>query len=203
MVVLGVFAGLIITSMVAVAAVTVTMTFSDVPSDHWAYEAVSFNARAGIMTGPGDRPGMFDPAGGVNRAQLAAVAQRVYIGASTDAIKAMLSPMLEATLDGEQAKVTTDADGWANLVLIDNVLFYNISVSGLSGPMTAAHIHAGAAGVSGSPVHTLTFTDNAAFGAWTDLTEAQAEDLMDGKFYVNVHTDEHPDGEIRGQIMME
>lgn len=202
MVILGVFAGLMITSMVAVAAVTVTLSFSDVPSDHWAYEPVEFNARVGIMTGPGDKPGMFDPAGNVNRAQLAAVAHRVYVGASTDAIRAMLSLMFEATLDGQQADVTTSADGWANLALLDNALFYNISVSGLSGPITAAHIHAGAAGVSGSPVHTITFTDNMAFGAWSDLTSAQMSQLMDGDLYVNVHTEENPDGEIRGQIMM-
>lgn len=33
------------------------------------------------------------------------------------------------------------------------------------------------------------------------LTEQQAADLADGKFYVNVHTQAYPGGEIRGQVV--
>ena len=33
------------------------------------------------------------------------------------------------------------------------------------------------------------------------LTEAQAKQFMDGESYINVHTKDHPAGEIRGQIM--
>jgi hypothetical protein len=32
------------------------------------------------------------------------------------------------------------------------------------------------------------------------LTDAQAADLTAGKYYINVHTAAHPDGEIRGQV---
>jgi len=32
------------------------------------------------------------------------------------------------------------------------------------------------------------------------LTDAQAADLMAGKYYVNVHTAANPGGEIRGQV---
>lgn len=32
------------------------------------------------------------------------------------------------------------------------------------------------------------------------LTDAQAADLMAGKYYINIHTAAHKDGEIRGQI---
>ena len=32
------------------------------------------------------------------------------------------------------------------------------------------------------------------------LTDAQEQDLMDGKTYANVHTAANPGGEIRGQI---
>ena len=34
-----------------------------------------------------------------------------------------------------------------------------------------------------------------------ELTDAQVTDLMGGKWYFNVHTKEHPAGEIRGQVM--
>ena len=32
------------------------------------------------------------------------------------------------------------------------------------------------------------------------LTDAQAADLLAGRWYVNVHTRAHPGGEIRGQV---
>ena len=32
------------------------------------------------------------------------------------------------------------------------------------------------------------------------LTDAQAADLMAGKYYVNIHTAANPGGEIRGQV---
>ena len=32
------------------------------------------------------------------------------------------------------------------------------------------------------------------------LTDAQAADLMAGKYYVNIHTTANPGGEIRGQV---
>ena len=32
------------------------------------------------------------------------------------------------------------------------------------------------------------------------LTDAQAADLMAGKYYINIHTPAHPGGEIRGQV---
>ena len=32
------------------------------------------------------------------------------------------------------------------------------------------------------------------------ITPAQAADLVEGKWYVNLHTAAHPGGEIRGQV---
>ena len=39
------------------------------------------------------------------------------------------------------------------------------------------------------------------FKGSTTITDAQAKDLMDGRWYFNLHTRANPDGEIRGQIV--
>jgi hypothetical protein len=43
-------------------------------------------------------------------------------------------------------------------------------------------------------------TSSPAEGSAT-LTDAQAADLVAGKYYVNVHTAANPGGEIRGQVI--
>lgn len=71
------------------------------------------------------------------------------------------------------------------------------------GPVTAAHIHRGAAGVNGPPVITLDAPDDDDSDDCDDVDN----DLLDEirrtptNFYVNVHTAEHPNGAIRGQIV--
>jgi hypothetical protein len=42
--------------------------------------------------------------------------------------------------------------------------------------------------------------DNGSFEGSAILTDTQAEDLMAGKWYVNIHTAAHKAGEIRGQV---
>ena len=81
-------------------------------------------------------------------------------------------------------------------------LTWKVYYTGTSGPATAAHIHGpadkdGNAGVvmplaQGAPPSPMT-------GSAT-LTEAQAADLLAGKWYVNIHTQANPSGELRGQI---
>jgi hypothetical protein len=74
------------------------------------------------------------------------------------------------------------------------------SVSGLSGPATAAHFHAGEAGKNGGVVVPIAGADKGSFEGSATLTDAQAEELMAGKWYVNVHTAANKGGEIRGQV---
>jgi hypothetical protein len=40
-------------------------------------------------------------------------------------------------------------------------------------------------------------------GVITDLTPVEAGQMLAGDFYVNVHTEDYPDGEVRGQIELE
>jgi hypothetical protein len=74
------------------------------------------------------------------------------------------------------------------------------SVSGLSGPATAAHFHIGEAGKNGGVVIPIAGADKGAFEGSATLTDAQAADMLAGKWYVNVHTAANKGGEIRGQL---
>ena len=69
---------------------------------------------------------------------------------------------------------------------------------------TAAHIHRGAAGVNGPPVVNLDPPDNDGDEDDCDqVGDALADEIQANPagFYVNVHTAEHPEGAIRGQLM--
>jgi len=84
------------------------------------------------------------------------------------------------------------------------VLSWSFTFSGLSGPPTAAHFHGPAmpgenAGVAIPIAVGLKSPDN----GLVTLTMAQVEDLLAGKWYLNVHTAANPHGEIRGQVMIE
>lgn len=65
--------------------------------------------------------------------------------------------------------------------------------------VTAAHIHRAPAGENGPPI--LPFDSPVSpFKQTFSVTAQDVADLMAGNLYVNVHSTEFPDGEIRGQI---
>ncbi len=102
--------------------------------------------------------------------------------------------------------------GTATLVLTGTRLRYSVTVLGLSGPATAAHIHLGKVGASGPPVYSFKIKHVAAgtlAQGYIDLTKEVSKGvsgdslktlLANGSAYVNVHTAAHPAGEIRGQV---
>jgi hypothetical protein len=112
---------------------------------------------------------------------------------------------MKATLDGksENPPNTSAATGTADIDYdaATKKLTWKLTYSGLSGPATAGHFHGPAepgknAGVA---VAIPNATTSPAEGSAT-LTDAQAADLLAGKYYVNVHTAANPGGEIRGQV---
>jgi uncharacterized protein (TIGR03118 family) len=106
-----------------------------------------------------------------------------------------------------QSEVPTNsstASGTAALSLEGTTLNYYISFSGLSGPATAAHIHAPATPVLSSgvlvPLNPPATNQGVMAGTLT-LTTDQITNLLNGLCYLNIHTGLNPNGEIRGQIV--
>ena len=81
----------------------------------------------------------------------------------------------------------------------------SITVSGLTGAVTAAHIHSAIAGIAGGVIITLQQdTGNASLlnvPSGTTIDAMQSAALQNSEYYVNVHTAANASGEIRGQII--
>lgn len=93
------------------------------------------------------------------------------------------SGMAEATLDTET-----------------RMLSFSIEYEGMSGPAIGAHIH-GPVGPSGNAGIMIPFaTTQSPIEGSAELTAAQMNDVLDGLTYVNIHTQKHPGGELRGQL---
>lgn len=80
-------------------------------------------------------------------------------------------------------------------------LNWTVTYSGMTGPVKAGHFHGPAMAGQNAGV-ALGFTgsmDSPIKGSAT-LTDAQAADLLAGKWYVNLHTAANGGGEVRGQV---
>ena len=101
----------------------------------------------------------------------------------------------------ETPPVTTSATGQGTIHIgKDKSVSGTVKTKGIEG--IAAHIHVGAPGDAGPPIITLT---KGADGTWSvpagsKLTDEQMADFKSGKLYVNVHSEQHKPGEIRGQL---
>ncbi|HEY1936086.1 MAG TPA: CHRD domain-containing protein [Acetobacteraceae bacterium] len=143
----------------------------------------------------------------ISRRTMLAFVPLAWMGSTAIALAAPMSFTVPLTGAQQVPPVTTSGSGTANLTYDSGTmeLTWSIDYSGLSGPVTMAHIHGPApegknAGVEiwlskkGEPV-------SSPIKGEAKLTEAQAKQFMDGDTYINVHTKEHPAGEIRGQVM--
>lgn len=114
------------------------------------------------------------------------------------------------SLDGSQEvpAVETDGAGTATLTFDSetNELSWEIEFSGLTGDATAAHFHGPAASGANAGVQ-VSIGDISGLvspmNGNATLTAEQATMLLDGELYINIHTEENPDGEIRGQVSCE
>jgi hypothetical protein len=116
-------------------------------------------------------------------------------------------------LDGAQETpaVPTTALGTMDVLYIKGtkILNYKVSWSGLTGAPAAMHVHGLAPlGYAAGIVQTIISAPNANFpatGSYTgtllvDGVVVKEENLLNGLYYINIHTAAYPGGEIRGQI---
>ena len=98
------------------------------------------------------------------------------------------------------------AGGTASLTLDQgtNVLDWTVEWNDLTGPVTGMHFHGNAAAgadagvlINIGDIGGLTSPSSGSLA----LSNDQAEALRDGLWYVNIHTDTNPPGEIRGQLL--
>lgn len=111
--------------------------FKDVAPGHWAWDPIIWVSDLGVMTGPGDQPEMFDPAGVVNRAQLATVAQRLGKYIQHDSlmakdVKALMSMVLELQDRVDVLEGKEGAGLSINTPIIDSDLTLAQALEGLS-----------------------------------------------------------------------
>ena len=115
---------------------------------------------------------------------------------------------LSAALAGDQEvpPVITDATGQGRFTFDagTSTLHYYVAVADIDN-VTASHIHKAPVGVNGPIIFPLymgggTFDPDHPVGGGVALGAEHLVDLLTGYYYVNVHTTDHPSGEIRGQI---
>ena len=118
---------------------------------------------------------------------------------------------LIATIDGAQANAGagTGSLGTGTGIMtyddVTGVLSWDISWGGLSGNETVMHFH----GPAPPGVNAGVQVDFGAISGTTSpligssvITAGQAADLLADLWYINIHTDQFPGGEIRGQVLL-
>lgn len=125
--------------------------------------------------------------------------------------QAQAATLFSANLTGSQEAPpnSSTATGFGTVLLNDaeNMIAVNLSFSGLTTPVTVAHIHGPAAPGVNAPVifnFTSALPPNATSGTIAEqmfsITPIQVDYLKGGLLYFNVHNTTFLGGEIRGQI---
>jgi hypothetical protein len=113
------------------------------------------------------------------------------------------------TLNGSQEvpPVSTTGSGSAGLTvnIATGQISGTVTFSGLQSASSAAHIHVGSSGENGPIAVALQGGEGQTAGTWTVpanrfMTSSQLGALISDGMYVNIHTANNPNGEIRGQI---
>lgn len=124
------------------------------------------------------------------------------VSESGENVEAGAAATYVAALTGAQEvpPVATSATGSATFTLsADRTQLTYLVTHDVTGG-TASHIHLAAAGENGAVIHPFTPFGSTMSGTLA-ITAADADNLEQGKLYVNVHSPTYQGGEIRGQIL--
>ncbi len=152
--------------------------------------------------------------GGLGRDMLDGGAGRDMLdgGAGNDLLMAGLkrnaSPTFSRTFDLEESQEVplvenTDATGRVTATLDGMELSIEGTYENLTSDPVASHVHFGGKGFAGPVVQDLTLEGDSSAGTLSGtltLTPEQLAAVLANNYYVNLHTENNPPGELRGQI---
>ena len=100
---------------------------------------------------------------------------------------------------------TTSGSGSVTAVLVGSSLFITGTFEGMSSPATTAHLHRARKGQRGPVAFTLSVANAASgvLGGSVELSGSQVQALKEGHYYVQIHTETNPEGEIRGWLFLQ
>ncbi|RQR52607.1 CHRD domain-containing protein [Burkholderia sp. Bp9126] len=132
-------------------------------------------------------------------ALLAGVLAAGNAAAETVRLSASLQPSSEVPPTTSKGSGAVDA----TYDTVSHTLQWTATYENLTGPATAAHFHGPAPVGQNAGVQVPIPKEGLAspIKGSKELTDTQVTELMAGKWYFNVHTKEHPAGEIRGQVL--
>jgi hypothetical protein len=145
-------------------------------------------------------------AGGRRGAGLRLVALAALALSATGSLALADVIRIEALLSGADEAPPTGSAGAGRMEgTFDSetqMLAWTVAYSGLSSPALSADFHGPAPPGENAPIQVATPGDLASpFHGLAKLDAAQARDLMDGRWYFNLHSKKFPAGEIRGPVV--
>ncbi|MFI4976791.1 MAG: CHRD domain-containing protein [Caulobacterales bacterium] len=131
------------------------------------------------------------------------VVAAVFLPATASADTLHFAARLSGLSEAPAIRSSGVGELWADLDTHSRLLTYRLTYQGLSGPATAARLQGPAkTGQTAPATVAVSDTSNPITGE-AMLTAAQAADLKEGLWYVNIATTANPEGEIRGQVKLQ
>jgi hypothetical protein len=143
----------------------------------------------------------------MSRRALLMLAGLALAGTITMAHAAPLAFTVALTGAQEVPPVQTQGSGAADLTYDPStrVVTWSITFSGLSSDATMSHLHGPAASGKNAPVKVWLSEKGGVVTSpikgQATLSPSDAQEFLAGEMYINVHTKDHPAGEIRGQVL--
>ncbi len=125
----------------------------------------------------------------------------VMVAGSASAATEKFHATLTAASEVPPSKSTGSGEATASLDTATHELTYDVTFTGFTSDVTAAHIHGPAPeGKNAGVVVPLGNMPKSPIHGSAKLTPEQEKELVAGMYYVNIHSKNNPGGAIRGQL---